>query len=130
MVTVDYAWDERYFANPHIFDGYRFLRMKQQGITENIHFVSTSSSILGFGHGQYACPGRFFASMELKVFLCHFLMKYDFKLVPGMVAEPKLFDFFYQADDDAKILIKRRQEEFLLWKRLNVFTPLFEQNML
>ena len=71
-------------------------------------------STLGFGHGKYACPGRFFASMLIKVFLCHLLMKYDIKLASGTVPEPKMFGFFYQADENAKILIRRRQEEFSL----------------
>lgn len=32
------------------------------------------------GHGRHACPGRFFASAELKVVLVHILREYDIKL--------------------------------------------------
>jgi len=32
-------------------------------------FATTSKEFLSFGHGRYACPGRFFASTELKVII-------------------------------------------------------------
>ncbi|KAF3803842.1 Cytochrome P450 monooxygenase ausG [Colletotrichum gloeosporioides] len=44
-------------------------------------FVSISPEILSFGHGKHACPGRFFASNEIKSALIHLLMKYDWDIV-------------------------------------------------
>lgn len=35
---------------------------------------------MGFGFGRHSCPGRFFAANEVKIALCHILLKYDFKL--------------------------------------------------
>lgn len=32
-----------------------------------------------FGHGRYACPGRFFASNESKIILATLLLKYDIR---------------------------------------------------
>jgi hypothetical protein len=44
---------------------------------ENRHqFVTTSPESLIFGHGNYACPGRFFASNEIKVVLIELLISW------------------------------------------------------
>ena len=74
--------------------------------------VSASSSPeSGFGHGMHACPGRFFASNEVKIALCHLLLKYDWKLVDGNRPEPVAFGMAYMTNPDAKLLIRRREEE-------------------
>ncbi|KAF5016981.1 hypothetical protein F66182_11165 [Fusarium sp. NRRL 66182] len=68
--------------NTSRFDGHRFLRMREQPGQENKwQFVSTSPHFLSFGHGNHACPGRFFASSEIKISLAHLLLKYDWKML-------------------------------------------------
>lgn len=48
---------------------------------ENKHqFVTTAPSSLAFGHGSHACPGRFFASNEIKVVLVELLQRWDVRL--------------------------------------------------
>lgn len=48
---------------------------------ENRHqFVTTSTDSLVFGHGNHACPGRFFASNEIKVVIIELLRSWDFRL--------------------------------------------------
>ena len=48
---------------------------------ENMHqFVTTSPDSLTFGHGNHACPGRFFASNEIKIVLIELLRSWDFRL--------------------------------------------------
>jgi cytochrome P450 len=39
--------------------------------------VSLDDAFLGFGFGKYACPGRFFALNEMKIFMAHMLLNYD-----------------------------------------------------
>jgi cytochrome P450 len=52
---------------------------------ENRHqFVTTSSDSLVFGHGNHACPGRFFASNEIKVVMIELLRSWDFRLKSDM----------------------------------------------
>jgi hypothetical protein len=46
-------------------------------------FVVTSSDSLNFGHGNHACPGRFFASNEIKVVLIELLRNWDFRFLEG-----------------------------------------------
>lgn len=66
------------WPEPEKFDIYRFYRLRQDPATASkAHLVSTSPEHLGFRHGDQACPGRFFAANEVKIALCHLLLKYD-----------------------------------------------------
>ncbi|KAL1613882.1 hypothetical protein SLS56_012226 [Neofusicoccum ribis] len=76
--------DGNLYPSPERFDGYRFVRLRQQpGNEGRCQYVATSSEHLGFGYGKHACPGRFFAANELKIVLSHLLMKFDWKFVDG-----------------------------------------------
>jgi cytochrome P450 len=46
-------------------------------------FVTTGSDQLHWGVGSHACPGRFFASYEIKMLLAEILVRYDIELLPG-----------------------------------------------
>lgn len=114
MVVTDstHMWDSEYYEDPDKFDGYRFLRMRRVPGKENQgQLVSTSAEHLGFGHGQFACPGRFFAANEIKVLLCHLLLKYEWKLAPGPDPKATCNGFFMVGDQSTKFLIRRRKEE-------------------
>lgn len=72
--------DDKVYPNAATYDGYRFLKKRQEPGNEQKHqFVMTSNEHFVFGHGIHACPGRFFAANETKILLIHLLMKYDFK---------------------------------------------------
>ncbi len=104
------AVSSRYHSLPDDFDGLRFHRMRQEGLSSNAHhFTTTGLGSLMFGHGKYACPGRFFAALESKLILMHVLMHYDMKLPDG-TQRPKNI-FFADAniaDPTSKILFKER----------------------
>ncbi|KAJ0283597.1 hypothetical protein COL940_004579 [Colletotrichum noveboracense] len=103
------------YESPLEFDGYRFLRMRQTPGKENqAHFVTTSPDSLGFGHGQHACPGRFFAANEVKIAMCHLLLKYDLELVPGSDFSVQVHGFSLNSNRGAKIRVRRRKEEINL----------------
>lgn len=114
-VSSHWSWDSSIFENPNEFDGYRFVKMAEDPTKEReSHFVSTSPQHLAFGHGNHACPGRFFAANELKIALTHILMKYDFKLCED--ANPAFFclGWMMQSNGNAKLLVQRRREEIHL----------------
>ena len=52
--------------------------------------VSATENYLPFGMGRHACPGRYFAAAELKLFLAYLAVHYDLKLGekgrPGFVS--------------------------------------------
>ncbi|KAF2646813.1 cytochrome P450 [Massarina eburnea CBS 473.64] len=77
-------WESRCSAetypNPDEFVVDRFLEKRESGeagASSKWQFVTTSPDHMGFGHGRQACPGRFFASNEIKVAMVHLLLKYD-----------------------------------------------------
>jgi cytochrome P450 len=51
--------------------------------------ATLDDAFLGFGFGRHACPGRFFALNEMKVFIAHMLLNYE---VEHMKVRPKPLD--------------------------------------
>ncbi|KAI1821827.1 cytochrome P450 [Xylaria intraflava] len=101
------------WQNPDEFDPKRFLKLRQQPGHENLHqYASLDSSIPNWGGGSQACPGRFFASNSIKVFLTHLLLNYDIKLPAGM-AKPSVGSMpngSAMPDMQARIMIRERRE--------------------
>ncbi|KAL1639495.1 hypothetical protein SLS58_007927 [Diplodia intermedia] len=96
-------------TNPTTFDGARFLRMRQEPGNENRwQFVTTSVEHLGFGHGKHACPGRFFASNEIKIAVAHLLLKYDWQFEEGRNRPKTVNDGTGQNLPDAKAAVEFR----------------------
>ena len=102
--------DPTLVPNPEIFDGFRWYRMRTVAEESNRHqYTTTTNSQLHFGHGRYSCPGRFFASLEIKMMLCHLLLNYDLKYPEGAGRPVNL-----RADDNifpnprAKLLLSKR----------------------
>ncbi|KAF4926177.1 Cytochrome P450 monooygenase 1 [Colletotrichum viniferum] len=94
------------------YDIYQFRRMREEpGKTHKAQLVTTSPEHVAFGHGQHACPGRFFASNEVKVALCHLLLKYDWKLAPGNTADPFVVGSARQINPKTVIMFRRRKEQ-------------------
>ena len=115
MVAAEWMRDARFYDDPETFDAYRFLKMRQiPGKEAHAQFVSPSPEHLGFGLGNHACPGRFFVANEIKIALCHMLLKYDLKLAEGCAPQYRRYGFAFQADPMGKVSIRRRREEINL----------------
>ena len=100
--------DNDLFPNAEQFDAFRFSRLREQPGEENRHqFVSTSTSHINFGHGKHACPGRFFASQEIKLLLAHTLLNYDIKL-DSQPPKATWYDRSRRPDLTAKVLFRAR----------------------
>lgn len=115
-VTVRNHWDPEIYDRPDEWDGRRFLRMRNTPAQEHLaQLVSTSPDHLAFGHGQHACPGRFFASNEAKVILIHLLLKYDWRL-PEDAPAPQIrhYAWSFRTDPATKLQYRRRRPEIEL----------------
>ncbi|KIL86300.1 hypothetical protein FAVG1_10698 [Fusarium avenaceum] len=115
LVSAQKHWDAEAYEDPYKFDGYRFYNMRQKSGNENkAQLVSATPDHMGFGYGLHACPGRFFASEEIKLALSHILLKYDIKPVDGSSMEPRRFGLNITASPTAKVSIRRRKEEIII----------------
>jgi len=108
-------WDPSVYPQPEKWDGTRFLKLREESGKEHVaQLVSTSPEHLGFGHGQHACPGRFFAANEVKIALVHLLLKYEWRLPEGVVPKVRSFGFSLGADPFLKMEYRRRETEIEL----------------
>lgn len=64
------------------FDGLRFLRLRENNKAGEsaLKMGMTTTDSLGFGLGNQACPGRFFAVNQLKLILAKLLVGWDMEL--------------------------------------------------
>ena len=93
LPTYSIENDPEHTPRPEIFDGLRSYRRRQRtrisdnklnGNNEEHQFSSTERTILNFGYGKSACPGRYFASLVIKIMFVKLLTEYEFKFLPGM----------------------------------------------
>lgn len=78
--------DPDVYPDPDVYRPFRFAEKRvcageDGGYVEQARqaFATTSTEFAAFGHGRHACPGRFFASSELKLMLAYVVMNYDFE---------------------------------------------------
>ncbi|KAF9445594.1 cytochrome P450 [Macrolepiota fuliginosa MF-IS2] len=109
-------YDEANYPNAHEFQGFRFVDQKGDGDESSRRsFVSLTSDYFPFGHGNHACPGRFFAASSMKLVLTHLLINYDFMLEKGATAGggKRPNDFFVGVvripNQQARLLFRKRQ---------------------
>ncbi|PPJ58923.1 hypothetical protein CBER1_11522 [Cercospora berteroae] len=113
LVLDNGTQNPEYYTSPEKFDAWQYLKMRQRSGEENQHqLVTTGPDNLGFGHGQHACPGRFFASNEIKIVLCYLLIQYDWRFEPGKSALPDIpFEHVLNANPETVVQYKSREAE-------------------
>lgn len=103
--------DPSIIPDPEKFDGFRFYKKRQSGAEESHgnQFVTVSKESLNFGYGRHACPGRFFASNELKVILANILLRYDIALEDPEAGRYKnwTYETMLSADTTKNLLFRR-----------------------
>ncbi|KAI9376758.1 cytochrome P450 [Aspergillus egyptiacus] len=108
MVDSSDMWSAEVHDHPESYDGYRFLKRRQAGDKAS-QFVQSSREHNTFGGGRHICPGRFFASNELKLCLAHILLKYDVRLKDGYCSRPVQFGVYVIVDPVAELEVRRRE---------------------
>jgi len=106
-------FDPEIYPNPHIFDPFRFSKLRSEEESDVRHgFTTVDKNFIPFGTGRHACPGRFFAAMELKIILAQLLLKYDFSLPPN-TSRPKniILNGGVFPDPKAEIVFRHRHTE-------------------
>lgn len=103
--------DPSVYENPDEFDGLRFYKMRQRTLEDDMRYqlISTGNTQMHFGLGRHACPGRWFASYEIKLILITLMSRFDIKLKKGE-SRPRNFVFqtMNSPDPAAEILFRSR----------------------
>ena len=97
------------------FEGFRYEKIRQS--TDDLaargrtQWATSNFENMAFGYGRHACPGRFFASNEIKIVMIHFLMSYDFKFIGDLDERPKNIPTEIQLipDQGTKLSVLRRE---------------------
>ena len=109
--------DPEVTPQPDVFDGLRYYKLRQAEGESHLHqFSTTQEKILNFGHGTNSCPGRFFASLEIKVILVRLIMDYDFKFLDGSGRPENLraHEFIFPNPDATLLMRARKPDERIL----------------
>lgn len=104
--------DPQLYPDPENFDFLRSWKKRQAekgALSSRDQFVSTSASRISFGHGNAACPGRFFAANEIKMMLAHVLLRYNIQLEDSTLPKPFWYDRTRIPNLSAKILFQARE---------------------
>jgi cytochrome P450 len=72
--------------------------------------TAVATDFLSFGLGRHACPGRFFASQEMKLMLAHIVMEYDVRVVGGKRPATVNIAGTYLPSENAKLEIRLRNQ--------------------
>lgn len=80
--------DPALWPNSDSFDGLRHYNLRRSGsggATDHARnqFVTTNEQNLMFGYGRHACPGRFFATNEIKMIVAKMVLDYDIGMPGG-----------------------------------------------
>lgn len=103
--------DPEIFPEPEVFDGLRYFKLRQEkGQEERHQFASLSSEIPSWGVGKFACPGRFWASAQIKLLLMVLLLEFEIDFPDGQTDRPVnvVMGEKNQVSTLQKITLKRR----------------------
>ncbi|KAG9311584.1 cytochrome P450 [Chiua virens] len=110
IATRSLHLDDNLYENARAFEPFRFDAMQSEDKVDiKYRLTSTGMEYLPFGHGKHACPGRFFAAMEMMIMLAHIVITYDVQLEDQATRPASLFvGTTVLADPRAKVLFKKR----------------------
>lgn len=100
-------WDATIYPDPLTYDAYRFLRLRESGKSATA-LASTSPAHIAFGIGKPICPGRFFATNEMKIALAKILLSYEVRLAGNV--KPKVLEMGFEmlSDPEARLEVRKR----------------------
>ncbi|KZW01892.1 cytochrome P450, partial [Exidia glandulosa HHB12029] len=96
------------------FDGFRFAHVDGEEESEEAakhKFVSIGMNYLSFGLGRNACPGRFWASNEIKTMLAYMVYNFDIRMeYDGVLPEPRWIGITGTPDPTACLMLRKRRD--------------------
>ena len=78
------ARDSTYYNDPSRFDGYRFCKSEEP----ESEYTGIEPGNLSWGSGRFTCPGRWYASVMIKMLLATLILEYDIGYPEGQSTRP------------------------------------------
>ncbi|KAI0109881.1 cytochrome P450 [Daldinia grandis] len=103
--------DADIYPEPHRFDAYRFLRLRETVDPNRFHFASVSDTSLNFGAGAHSCPGRFITALIIKLVMVLLMTRYEVRWEDSGIRQRPAdvcYDFNMRADTSVRIALRRR----------------------
>ncbi|KAH8824883.1 cytochrome P450 [Flagelloscypha sp. PMI_526] len=102
--------DPTLYDEPERFRPFRFSE-RSDGIVGRQAFTALSNDYLLFGAGKHACPGRFLASLMVKLILAEIIMNYGLSYPDGKKERPAgvPFNLFTTPNPWAKLIFSKRK---------------------
>ncbi|KAL8941729.1 MAG: hypothetical protein Q9211_001705 [Gyalolechia sp. 1 TL-2023] len=114
MPSEPMSQDTEYYDDALRFNGDRFYQAMTKGPDEsrslNYKYTEIEPGNLSWGNGRFSCPGRWYASLMMKLLLATLILGYDFEFPPDQTWRPSnvVVDVHVLPDMKRQILIKRR----------------------
>ena len=103
--------DLAYYDDPLKFNGYRFYHPAsgEHEKTGN-EYSAIEPGNLSWGNGRFSCPGRWYASLMMKLLIASLILEYDFKFPEDTRRRPSNFvmDVHVLPNMSQKLLIRGR----------------------
>lgn len=99
------------WSNPGEFDGLRYYNLRQTVAKESFRhqLFECSTDSMSFGYGSHTCPGRFFATNELKLIMAYIIKHFDIELKEKSKGRPANLRIAVELrpDQTAQVMFKR-----------------------
>lgn len=105
--------DPSYYPGPLTFDPLRFYKLRQKEGEEDKHqFGSVEASEPLWTFGKFACPGRHWATAQIKLLVMVFLLEFEISYPDGQTERPenKIIGSKCMPSLTQKIMLRRRMK--------------------
>ncbi|KAI4214045.1 MAG: hypothetical protein LQ351_003449 [Letrouitia transgressa] len=115
--------NEQFFPEPERFDGLRFVKDLEASAAaggkgagnpmRGTSVTDVSKEYPVWGYGSHFCPGRYHASLVLKLIVIHLVSRYDFRLEKEEQPWKWYWDSFQMPYESTRVLVRPRPSQLL-----------------
>lgn len=113
----EFMHDETQYPYPETFDGHRFVKGQKSRTSSSsgsamrgTTFTDASKDFPIWGLGSKVCPGRWHASLVIKLVLVKLIQEYDFRLEDEKKRVKWFWETFQMPYENTRVLMRKRRE--------------------